>query len=361
MLRENFSIVLDNNKKSKINTKYDNYFNLFNKICDMPNFILFGPPGVGKYSESLKIIEQFSESNLKYEKKMLIKSAKNEHIIKISDIHFEINMENLTCNSKILFNDIYINIIDAIEGSKNKCGIILCKNFHSINNEILDIFYSYMQQNLINSKVLVKFIILTEAISFIPKNILDVSKILYYSKLSYSSYIKLSNSNNKKFFNKLRNASTISTDNAEHESSMIIKNKNYYANQIDNLHVLRHIDLNNNYNDIINLKYSICEQLISLIDNNIINYANIRNILYDILIHNLSVYECIYYITTSCVKNNILKSSANSANNANSANKIDKIFTKMCKFFKYYNNNYRPIYHLEYYILSLISILDESL
>lgn len=87
MLKENFSTLLDNNKKSNINTKYNNYINLFDKINDIPNFILFGPPGTGKYSESLKIIEQFSASNLKYEKKMLIKSIKNEHIIKISDIH----------------------------------------------------------------------------------------------------------------------------------------------------------------------------------------------------------------------------------------------------------------------------------
>ena len=45
---------------------------------------------------------------------MFILSNKNEHIIKISDIHFEINFENLTCNSKTLFTDIYNNIIDSI-------------------------------------------------------------------------------------------------------------------------------------------------------------------------------------------------------------------------------------------------------
>ena len=68
---------------------------------------------------------------------MIINSSKNEHIIKISDIHYEIDLENLTCNSKILLNDIYNNIIDAIQSSKDKRGIILCKNFHEINNEII--------------------------------------------------------------------------------------------------------------------------------------------------------------------------------------------------------------------------------
>ena len=111
---------------------------------------------------------------------MIINSSKNEHILKISDIHYEIDLENLTCNSKILFNDIYNNIIDVIQSSKLKIGIILCKNFHKINNEILEIFYSYMQKNLI-SNIILKFILITEHLSFIPNNIQDICKILYYS------------------------------------------------------------------------------------------------------------------------------------------------------------------------------------
>ena len=78
---------------------------------NIQNFILYGPSGTGKYSEALKIIEKYSPSYLKYEKKMIINSSKNEHIIKISDIHYEIDLENLTCNSKILLNDIYNNML----------------------------------------------------------------------------------------------------------------------------------------------------------------------------------------------------------------------------------------------------------
>ena len=77
---------------------------------------------------------------------MFILSNKNEHIIKISDVHYEINFENLTCNSKTLFTDIYNNIIDSIIINNNKFGIILCKNFHYINHDIHDYFYSYMQK-----------------------------------------------------------------------------------------------------------------------------------------------------------------------------------------------------------------------
>ena len=125
-------------------------------------------------------------------KKMIINSNKNEHYIKISDIHYEINMENLTCNAKTLFNDIYINIIDAIQVHDKREGIILCKNFHTIDNELLEVFYSYMQKKIIENFT-VKFILITESISFINKNILNVSKILYFPKLSVSNYNKFLN------------------------------------------------------------------------------------------------------------------------------------------------------------------------
>ena len=35
-------------------------------------------------------------------------------------------------------------------------------------------------------------------------------------------------------------------------------------------------------------------------------------------------------------------------------NLLPEVFSKMYLFFKYYNNNYRPIYHLEYFIFYLI-------
>ena len=52
-----------------------------------------------------------------------------EFIFKISDIHYEVNMEILGCNAKILWNDIYCNIIDMINSSQQLQGFIICKNF----------------------------------------------------------------------------------------------------------------------------------------------------------------------------------------------------------------------------------------
>ena len=349
ILKDNFTTLLDKSKTNIINNKYTDYISkLSNDIKLMPNFILYGPPGTGKYTESLKIIEKYSPSNLKYERKLTVSSSKNEHILKISDIHYEIDLENMTCNSKILFNDVYNNIIDAIQSSKAKTGIILCKNFHEINNEIIEFFYSYMQKSLINN-ITLKFILLTEHISFIPVNIQDLCKTLYYSKLSYSNYMKLSNPNNKKLL-----ASKQKIDaNSSNQDGPFISN-------ISSINLLKYVDINGDNENIINHKRSICDKIIHIIvstnlEDPKISYNNIRNILYDLLINDLNFYDCTYYIIDAVIRKKIEMSGGNIDNGF-----INKIFERVCLLFKYYNNNYRPIYHLEAFILYLIKLVNEN-
>lgn len=342
ILRDNFVNLLEKSKLNNLNNKYTDYINsLSNNLNEMPNIILYGPSAVGKYTEALKIIEKYSPSNLKYEKKIIINSSKNEHILKISDIHYEIDLENLTCNSKILFNDIYNNIIDVIQSSKLKIGIILCKNFHKINTEILENFYSYMQKNLINN-IILKFILITEHLSFIPNNIQDICKTLYYSKLSFSNYIKLSNNNNKKFI-------------LNKQKSEVDKNNMDFLSNISSINLLKYVDIDNSNKNILNLKSSICDKIVSIIFTKNINYNYIRNILYDILIHNLNIYDCTYYIVREVIKKKIEISK-----NDISYDFINIILERTCILFKYYNNNYRPIYHLEAFILYLIKLVNEN-
>ena len=337
MEKENFITLLENSKKLQINNKYNNYFkSLPDNISLIPNLLLYGPPGSGKYSESLKIIEKYSPSNLKYEKKLYIKSVKNEHIIKISDIHFEINMENLTCNSKQLFNDIYKNILDCIETSNIKSAIILLKNFHNIDYELLYVIYSYLQKN-INNNIKIKYILLTESVSFIPDNILNVFKILYYSKLSFSNYIKIAKFKNKSQLMKMQK------NKCEEDISKLI-----YS--IDNLSIIKYYELNNN-NEFLNNKYSICDSLIEIILNNNLNYTLLRNNLYDLLIYNQNIHECIFYILSKIIeKNKNIKEDF-----------LDIIYVKLCEFFKYFNNNYRPIFHLESLFLTIMKQIHDNI
>jgi len=91
----------------------------------------------------------------------------------------------------------------------------------------------------------------------------------------------------------------------------------------------------------------ICDSIVEIIVNkNRIEFANFRDVLYDILTYNLDVTDCIWYIIKDLIKHNHLQK-----------NVASDVLKRTFLFLKYYNNNYRPIYHLEsimFYIINKV-------
>ena len=306
-----FESYINKYEKCSLHPKLQEIYNLLpESLSDLNNIIFYGPPGTGKYTQMLACIKKYSNSNLKYEKKISITFNKNTYYYKISDVHYEIDMSLLGCNSKLLWNEIYKNIQDIILAKPNNVGIIVCKNFHEIHSELLDIFYSYML-SLTNVKI--KYIILTEKVSLIPDNIINTCLIISVPRPLKTLYNKCIN-------NKL--------------------NKKQILSQIDNI---KYININLD-------KYSkICNNIINIIlnvNNNI--YIELRDKLYDIFIYNLDVTECVWYIVKYLIENKHIKE-----------NDINEILLWSFKFFQFYNNNYRPIYHLENFVFYLINKIYE--
>jgi len=186
-----FEEYLNENNKINLHPKLLNIYNKFpRKIKYLKNLLFYGASGVGKYTQVLSLIKQYSPSELKYEKKMSVTYNKQSYNFKISDIHYEIDMSLLGCNSKLLWYEIYQQIIDIISSKSEKCGIILCKYFHEIHNELLDNFYSYMQQNNFFS-INIIFILISEEISFIPDNILNCCEIIRVERPTKQMYKKI--------------------------------------------------------------------------------------------------------------------------------------------------------------------------
>ena len=91
----------------------------------------------------------------------------------------------------------------------------------------------------------------------------------------------------------------------------------------------------------------ICDNVIKeMIEIDELKFSKFRDLLYDIFIYNLDITHCIWYILTNLIESNKIKS-----------NNISEILLKTHNFLKYYNNNYRPIYHLESYLFYLIRII----
>ncbi len=285
------------------------------------NLILYGPSGVGKYTQMLRFIKKYSPSELKYDKKISIQTDKYDHSYRMSDIHYEIDMMLLGCNSKLIWHDIFLQIVDIVSLKSCKFGIIVCKNFNSIHSELLEIFYSYIQQySNDNLAFQIKFIFLTEHISFIPNNILNNSQIVRICRPSDEIYAKMGIGN-------------------EIEPSCILN--------------LKELNLIKNINNDTNNTSTISTDVFELVCNTIINkitdptrfkIIEFREVLYDILVYNLDVYETIWYILIHFIQEGKLND-----------DKLSIILNKSYKQLLQYNNNYRPIYHLESIFINILN------
>jgi Cdc6-like AAA superfamily ATPase len=276
-------------------------------LKDLSHLIIYGAPGTGKYTVALKIIRRYSPTKLKYDKKITISSNKNPYFVKMSDIHYEIDMATLGCNSKTLWHDIFIQLVDTVSLKKTKVVIFLCKYFHEINIELLDIFYSYMHD--LNNKlcfgVEIKYIILTEHLSFIPDSISKCCLPISVPKHTIARYAK----------------------------TLEIKLENITNNLYD-------------VEAIVPYEY-ICDNIVIFLKSEeAVKLLKLRDLIYDILIYNLNIHDACWYILEK-IDLLILKTKRHLA------------IKSLYQFFHFYNNNYRPIYHFEMLFISLYKLIHE--
>ena len=310
------------------------------KLSQFGNLIVYGPSGVGKYSQILRLLKKYSPSHLKYDKQMTMQNEKQQYIYRISDIHYEIDMALLGCNSKIVWHEVFTQIVDIVSMKSEKNGIILCKNFHMIHNELLEIFYSYMQQyNHPQLNIQIKFILMTEHISFLPNSVINNCRIISVKRPASDKYDNLLLCNNpvntldgilpSDILNikEVHSFSLVRTDNTTNTTTANNQTNTTTANNQTNTTTSLPKELFN----------IVCDSIIQIMQHpKKIVITEFRDTIYDILVYNLDVADCVWYILTYFINVNRLSYK-------DTSDILDKTFT----FFKYYNNNYRPIYHLE--------------
>ena len=294
---ENYIIKDKNHENAKVMTILKK---LPQDIKDLKNLIFYGANGIGKYSHMLTSIKKYSPSELKYEKKIHVVYDKEPYYFKISDIHYEIDISLLGCNSKQLWHEIYTHIVDIIYSKPIKNGIIVCKYFNEIQPELLENFYSYMQKNVNHNIIDIKFILLCEHISFLPDNILNCCEIVHFSKPKISSSVN---------------------GNGNHITKPLYSFQHY------------EIVSNKIYSEIVDVKS--------------LNFLKFRESIYDIFSYNLSINICVWKIMELITKHQKIKD----------VTVFSNIVLKIYGFLKLYQNNYRPISHVEYFLYYLINVI----
>ena len=260
------NMLINNYHKDKKQI-YNSFSNNINDINT--HFIFFGKKNIGKYSQSLYFVNRYSKNNLKYKKKIQIDNSKLIYNIHLSDVHYEIDFEYLTHNSKTVWFTIFNTIYESAITEPNK-KFIICKNFHKISQELLSIFY-----NNLNSNNKFIFILICETVCFFPESLINRCNIIRFSKV---------------------------------KQNKVIQKKN---------------ELLSYHNEV----------MLEIVKSKTINYQKLRDTIYDIFIKQYCVYDVIWFLIKELKIEDI---------------KILEHINSCCKL---YNNNYRPIYHIERLIL----------
>ena len=274
-------------------------------LDDFPNLIFYGPAGVGKHTQMLAAIRKYSPSGLKYEKRIVVETSKDDYELKISDIHFEVDMSLLGCNAKQLWNDIYTHIVDVLLSRPSKSGIVVCKYFHDTPQDLLQCFYSYMQ-TLPTESFKLKYVFITETFSFIPDSIAQRCYKVRVPRPSKAAYQKCT-------------GKTITQDLHDVIS---VKNPNQPP-----FHRRKSLSI-----------FSL------IVDEESHKFTTIRDCVYDLLTYNLNVYDSMWFIIENLISNGYIQT-----------DDIADTMLYTYRTLKYYNNNYRPIYHLERWVVYLIN------
>jgi hypothetical protein len=195
---------------------------------------------------------------------------------------------------------------------------------------------------------------MTEHLSFLPTTILNSCQVLRINRPATKKYKDMSNfitnDQNKPFLQNIADCKS--------KPPQLNKKANDIINNIDveslmNLKELRSFQLINSPDEIPKDVFNIiCDYIISEIMNpKKITFTALRDTLYDVLTYNLEMTECLWYILRHLIENKCL-----------SEENISDILVRTYSFLKYYNNNYRPIYHLEsiiFYIINKIHNFNE--
>ena len=327
---------VQSSKQLDIHPELSSFVESTKELSQLGNLIFYGPSGAGKYTQFLRVIEKYSTHKLKTEKMSVI-TEKQTYTYHISDVHYEIDFALLGCESKKIWYECFFQIVDVVSAKKDKAGIILCRNFHAIHSELLDVFYSYIQHCRALS-IHIAFAILTEHVSFIPNSILQCCKVISVRRPEAPVYEKLMSKETRPWCKK-RKPSEVSPLN--------ISPNSIHPDSILNLKELRSVsmisDLAEYPKDVFNV---ICDNIIhEMQKRELLDILGFRDHLYDILLYGLDITECLWYILNHFVEEGAISDPG----------VLSEILTRINSFLKYYNNNYRPIYHLESIFIYLIT------
>lgn len=175
-------------------------------LAECPHLLFHGVAGAGKYTQALVFLERYSPSRLSVVKKMVVPisgsgddgwgcggsrggssggGSAEEMQVRRSDVHFEVDLSLLGCNTKTLWPILHAHMLETVAsgvvGGGSGVAVVLCKKFHELPRECMAGFSHYLRDNHMDvggsSAALptrLVFMLLSEEVSFLPAELLDM-------------------------------------------------------------------------------------------------------------------------------------------------------------------------------------------
>lgn len=243
----------------------------------------------------------------------------------MSDVHYEVDMQLLGNGSRHVWHELFFHIVDLVASHQAQTpavtgGIIVCKNFHRIEPDLLSIFYSYMNHPVhYLYGVHLRFLLISDSVCFLPNSILARTTLIPVRRPSLDQYIAAVSSNQSGCkLPGIANFSRLDLSSVQNikELYLIAGSDELSATETDALSV-------------------ICTPIYrSIVASKSVRLAHLRNQLYNILIHKMDVQSVVQHLVHLLVHNGHLPSLTN-------------LMPWFGPYFRDYNQGYRAIYHVE--------------
>lgn len=284
---------------------------------------------------SYKKIRQFIQmsnntATISHEHVIPIETSKFVYNMRISDAHYDVDIMVLGCNHKQLWDEIFVKIYDIVRAKPvgSRRGLVVVRGFQHVHQDLHDVFYGYIQRMRHDTSVDISFIIQTTCISFIHTNILDscehlnVKRILDDDRMSPISKIAI-----------------YTPPSPLRKSLSSSKMKELVESETpSNIYGIIHVKTCDELVNVVLTDYSVQTDLSMIFE--------VRSKLYDMMVLCLDPHMCMWKVMRAVIE---------------AVDSTDQdVFTMIDAYtrcFSGFNTNYRPIYHLERFIICMIRIV----
>jgi len=136
------------------------------------DLIVYGTNGSNKEEVVGSYLESISPSGLKYERKLVCETSRSQFFVRVSDIHYSLDLNLLGPAGLVMWNCIIDRIRESIAASGKREGLVVCYSVEGYSAETLDAIGQCLG-DLMGRTVRVFFWFITSSMCCLPRRIAE--------------------------------------------------------------------------------------------------------------------------------------------------------------------------------------------